>query len=319
MANPTSSQSTPAWAQQLSLEKPVVEAFRQLDQMVISLRFAEALRRNWEACRAEAAITSAAAGARLDGVEISDRDLRLLVVQNERSESAGWAYWRAHVWVTQQWEPLNVRGRGERSCPRPRLAAKARAAKIHALLTANLEVGPRAEGRGGRSGGGAPSGGVGIPSNPAAWQQFENLLNLSAPAPIRTGLALVSALRQPFFSQRGAEVARIMVRDELTSSGFEPTGTWQWEPTWEALWSPTRGAGAESEVPQAAALGAGAPDPESLRPGAPPSQSPAGPLSASPLGAQELNEWLHHWLQLLLQSHQPTRELLRRVQAGQLT
>lgn len=299
MAKSPSLATGPQWAQRLHLDPTVVEAFQKLDKLVIDLRFAQALRRNWEACRAEAAITSAAAGARLDGVQLSNAQLRVLAVRNERGQSLGWAYWRAHVWVSEQWEPLNARGRGERPRARPRLAAKARAAKIHALLAANQiggedagadSVAPQASALPGLN----PTvdahrprqAEVAIPSDPQAWQQFENLLHLPAPAPIRCGLAMLSALRHPFFSERGTEVARVMVRDELTSSGFEPTGTWQWMPTWEA------GGPALTGNPL---------------------------LSAPSLVGGQVNEWLAQWMELMLDAHQPTRELLRRVQAGQLS
>lgn len=257
----------------------VVDAINELDELVTRVRFAEALRRKWETCRAEAAVTSAAAGARLDGLRVETAQLRRQVAQGHSTPAAGWSYWRAHAWATQQWEPLNGRGRG--SVGR-RLPIPARAAQLHALLSAPTKPDCAVS----LAGSGRQCGElstslemVAVPSDPQAWKQFEQLLKFPAPAPIRCALALFSALRNPFFGQFGAEVARILVRDELTSSGFEPTGTWQWEVTWdESGWNP--------------------------------------PLGVE-LNREALNDGLKQWLELLVDAYLPTRELLRRVQAGQ--
>ncbi|MDO5722011.1 MAG: hypothetical protein Q4P06_05670 [Actinomycetaceae bacterium] len=379
IAYPPAQSGGSTWQQILRPSADLTGALEELGELTAKTRFAEALRRGWETCRAEAAITSAAAGANIDGIRVDTGYLRQLVTANDpdsaslrgmgalgvtgtagvtgaaganpdggspepspaqsadAADQAGWAYWRAHVWVTQLWEPLNVRGPRLRQARPARPPLPQRAAKIHALLTPSdvtRSLGAsEVRGRVGRNQASAgpvegtrvadiaadpaaadtaagthPAGiaagtnpadtaagtnpapdlvsrwQVGIPSDPQAWQVFSQLLQLKAPAPVRTGLALAHASQNPFFTHQTMEVTRVLVRDELTSCGFDPTGTWQWEPVW-----------ADNQMPVTAALAN-----VNLRQGS------------------GIENWLQTWVQLLIDAHAPTRELLRRVQAGVL-
>lgn len=189
------------------------EQIKLVDPALINLRFTEGLRRNWEAARAEANIQLAYTDAALDGARLDLAHLRLASIGRAEVSDPATAlamdYWRAHLWVSQTWNPLNTRRPVKRREPPYPVVI----GSVHKLLSARL------------SGTKLTNAEIAIPSDPASIQVFIRLLTSSLPAVTRSALALAWAHRYPFFSQHSDAVARVVVRHHLVTSGCEPTGT----------------------------------------------------------------------------------------------
>lgn len=197
-------------------DRSVIEQIRAIDSAIIDLRFAEGLRRNWESARAEANIQLAYLDAAIDGARTHLEHVRLASIGKASATDPGVAlaldYWRAHLWISQQWSPLNTR-RPVRVPERPLPVVVASA---HKLVCARL------------AGNTLDESSIAIPSDSASVQTFIRILSSSLPVPTRCALALAWAHTRPFFSTATGEVARIAVRHVMVTEGFEPTGTLVW-------------------------------------------------------------------------------------------
>lgn len=197
-------------------EPDVTEQIRAIDRAIINLRFAEGLRRNSDSARAEANIQLAYLDAAIDGARTHLEHVRLASIGRAHASDPGVAlaldYWRAHLWISQQWPPLNTR-RPVRVAKRPLPVIVASA---HKLVCARLAGATVAENT------------IAIPSDSASVQTFIRILSSTLPVPTRCALALAWAHTHPFFTTASNEVARIAVRHVMVTEGFEPTGTLVW-------------------------------------------------------------------------------------------
>lgn len=190
----------------------------RIDSSVVELRFAEGLRRNWLAARAEASIQLAHYESTIDGARTDLAELRLATVghENKGDERADPSllqaldYWKAHHWTERTWPPLNTRG-PIRVVEKPIPTVLG---QVHKILTSRLS-----------SQGLISEGGVAIPSDPGAVQAVNMIVASSLPAPIRAGLIIWLAGQRPAFESHSVQVARTFARHHLVISGFEPTGT----------------------------------------------------------------------------------------------
>ncbi|MDO5728612.1 MAG: hypothetical protein Q4P71_03180 [Actinomycetaceae bacterium] len=246
------------------------EHIRLIDPALIDLRFTEGLRRNWEAARAETNIQLAYTDAALDGARVNLNHLRLASIGRAETTDPGIAlavdYWRAHLWISQIWNPLNARRPVKKhEPPLPVIIAS-----VHKLLSARL-VGTQVS-----------SSEVAIPSDPARTQVFIRLLSSSLPAAVRCALAVAWAHHNPFFTRHCDEVARVVIRHLLVTSGFEPTGTLLLTYPWVA----------QIDRTNAVLDAVDWHDPETVV------------------------RWVERWIEMLGEAVDPTLTMIRHVQAG---
>ncbi|MDO5719621.1 MAG: hypothetical protein Q4P05_02685 [Actinomycetaceae bacterium] len=197
-------------------ERSVTDRIRAIDQAIIDLRFAEGLRRNWEAVRAETNIQLAYVEAASDGARTSLEHLRLASIgragATDPAEALALDYWRAHLWISQQWPPLNTR----QPVRIPHRPLPVVVASAHKFVCARLVGETLTENA------------IAIPSDSASVRVFIRILSSSLPVPTRSALAIAWAYAHPFFSVASQEVARVVVRHVMVTTGFEPTGTLVW-------------------------------------------------------------------------------------------
>lgn len=246
------------------------EQIKLVDPALIDLRFAEGLRRNWEAARAEANIQLAYTDAALDGARLDLEHLRLATIGRADTSDPAMAlaldYWRAHLWVSQTWNPLNTRRPVKRrEHPYPVVIGS-----VHKFLSARLAQNHLADAA------------IAIPSDPASIQVFIRLLSSTLPAVTRAALALAWAHRYPFFTRHCDEVARVVVRHFLVTSGCEPTGTLLITHPWVGEMERTRAL--------LRAMDWQAPD--------------------------TVARWVQWWIEMLGEATAPTLTMIRHVQAG---
>lgn len=193
----------------------------RIDSSVVELRFAEGLRRNWLAARAEASIQLAHFESTIDGARTDLAELRLATVGHEnKHENKGdpddpsllqaLDYWKAHRWIESTWPPLNTRG-PIRTVEKPIPTVLG---QVHKILTSRLS-----------SQGLISEGEIAIPSDPGAVQAVNAIVASSLPTPVRAGLIIWLAGQRPAFDSHSVQVARTFARHHLVMSGFEPTGT----------------------------------------------------------------------------------------------
>lgn len=259
----------------LANDSTLRELLKQIDEGAVRLRFAEGLRRGWEEARAEANVQLAWAEALLDGARIDLAELRLATLQAATPEGSTRAiadptlaqaldYWSAHRLVQSHWAPLNsrtpVRVAEE---PLPRTLSQ-----IHKVLAARLaRAGKIAEAD------------VAIPKDPPALAAVSSILGSKLPAALRAGLLIWLAVQRPAFALRSEEVARVLARHHMVTSGFEPTGVL---------------------LTSRALVGV-----------------PAPQMRAA-LEAPDPREWLFLYLQAMIAALDPTLDMIRHIQAGEL-
>ena len=202
-------------------------------EAVAGLRFHQGLRRGWPEARAEAAVREAAALARLEGVRISDDDLRVHSMEDAspagaqtgegRREERGahpldpggalaLGIWRSQWNLVGHMAPLNTRG----PVTRARVAGPALVAGLHRDICSVLL--PRGLVR---------AGAVAIPTDPAALRGA--LALVSSDSPDLPALVAAAALRAQFrmaevFIPGSLALGGALERWVLVRRGVDPTG-----------------------------------------------------------------------------------------------
>lgn len=189
------------------------QLLREIDEAVVRIRFAEGLRRGWEAARAEASVQLAHFEAQQGGARTDLSELRLATLGRSADDPAlltALDYWKAHRLVQKGWAPLNTKTPMRVvEAPLPRMLSQ-----IHKTLTARLH----ADGR-------IASSDVAILKDPSALAAIRAVLDSPLPAPLRAGMLIWLAKQRPAFASHSSEVARVLARHHLVQTGFEPTGT----------------------------------------------------------------------------------------------
>lgn len=254
------------------------------------LRFAEPLRRNADAARAEANLHLAQGLTEIEGVPGALGNLRkrsLTPTQPARElsveETVARNYWQMQLWVSQQWPELNPRparktGGILQVCSTPTTPAptptRSGLATLHKLASRGLATPAKTSAQ------------VSIPNAEASQLCAQILETNNLPMLERASLAVAQNLLTPLFEVHAQPVLLTWVRHLLVTHGVEPTGTLLLTHGWQTNQPKVR-----AWVQTAQTQG----------------------ISAATLGA-----WQEIWEEILLESFAPTHALLRNVQAGVL-
>ncbi|EEH64532.1 hypothetical protein HMPREF0044_0269 [Gleimia coleocanis DSM 15436] len=270
----------------------------QLNQALTELRFAEGLRRNSDAARAETNLHFAFDLGFVNGIYIELnrlREISLLPTESRdltpsEKENSGTPkltveekrvrdYWQMQLWVSQHWAQLNPpkNGRGgllnigtrpqatqPRQLPLPQTLAT-----MQKLACVSL---PHAQ--------------MAIPQSQHL-ELFQNLFETNGiPGILKAGLLVAQSQLAPIFTQENQTVTLTFVRNYLVESGVEPTGCLQFMAGIRA-----------NQVAYTQAL-------QNL------TQAGANP--------ELLGNWLRLWVKILADSVAPSQQLIRHLQAGKL-
>lgn len=196
---------------------------------VARLRFHQGLRRGWPGARAEAAVREAAALARLEGVRISDDDLRVHSLEDPAPVGAGASdaadarstdpgvalalgIWRSQWNLVGRMAPLNARG----PVGHVRGAAPSLVASLHRDVCSVL-----------LARGSVRAGAVAMPTDPTALRGALSLV--ASDSPDLPALVVAAALRAQFrrgdlFVPGSLAVGGALERWTLVRRGVDPTG-----------------------------------------------------------------------------------------------